>query len=58
MDFVIVYAGLKDYDNVFFHMAKSLEDGNVAFFLRTHYFAEDIRKDPRFDELISKAGLE
>ncbi|MFC2103253.1 adenylate/guanylate cyclase domain-containing protein [Bacteroidota bacterium] len=58
MDYVIVYAGIKDYDKVFYHMAKSLESGNVAFFLRTHFFAKDIRKDPRFDELISKAGLE
>jgi tetratricopeptide (TPR) repeat protein len=58
MDFVIIYAGLKDHDKVFYHMARSLESGNVAFFLRTHFFADEVRKDSRFDELISKAGLE
>ena len=54
MDSLIIYAGLKDFDKVFYYMSKSLDDGSVAFFLRTHPFAEEIRKDPRFDECLKK----
>ncbi len=54
MDSLVIYAGLKDFDKVFYHMCKSLDDGSVAYFLRTHPFAEEIRKDPRFDEYLKK----
>ena len=53
MDFLVVYAGLNDFDNVFYYLRKSLEDGNIAFFLRIHPLGEDIRKDPRFNEIIN-----
>jgi TolB-like protein/class 3 adenylate cyclase/Flp pilus assembly protein TadD len=53
IDFLVVYAGLNDFDNVFYYLRKSLEDGNIAFFLRIHPIGEDIRKDPRFDEVIN-----
>ncbi|NNL20058.1 MAG: tetratricopeptide repeat protein [Ignavibacteriaceae bacterium] len=53
MDFLVVYAGLNDLDNVFYYLRKSLEDGNIAFFLRIHPLGDDIRKDPRFDEIMN-----
>ncbi|MBT8383556.1 MAG: hypothetical protein KJO59_14555, partial [Ignavibacteria bacterium] len=53
MDFLVVYAGLNDFDNVFYYLRKSLEDGNIAFFLRIHPLGDDIRKDPRFDEIMN-----
>jgi TolB-like protein/class 3 adenylate cyclase/Tfp pilus assembly protein PilF len=56
IDFLVVYAGLNDFDNVFHYLRKSLEDGNIAFFLRIHPIGEDIRKDPRFDEIIDSFG--
>jgi TolB-like protein/Tfp pilus assembly protein PilF len=57
MDFLVVYAGLNDLDKVFYYMGKSLEEGSALVFLRTHPFAENIRNDPRFNELLMKAGF-
>jgi TolB-like protein/Tfp pilus assembly protein PilF len=57
MDFLVIYAGLNDLDKVFYYMSKSMDEGNVVFFIRTHPFAENIRNDPRFNELIIKAGF-
>jgi adenylate cyclase len=57
MDFLVIYAGLNDLDKVFYYMGKSLDDGSALVFLRTHPFAENIRNDPRFNELLLKAGF-
>jgi TolB-like protein/Tfp pilus assembly protein PilF len=57
MDFLVIYTGLNDLDKVFYYMSKSLDEGNASFFLRTHPFFENIRKDPRFNELLIKAGF-
>ena len=57
MDFLVVYAGLNDLDKVFYYMGKSLDEGSALVFLRTHPFAENIRNDPRFNELLIKAGF-
>ncbi len=54
MDFLVVYAGLKDFDKVFFHLEKAIEDGNIGYFLRIHPLGEEIRNDPRYEEAISK----
>jgi len=54
MDSLVIYAGLKKYDKVFYHLSRSLDAGSVAYFLRTHIFAEEIRKDPRFDEYLKQ----
>lgn len=57
MDFLVIYAGLNDLDKVFYYMTKSMDEGNVVFFIRTHPFAENIRNDPRFNELLKRAGF-
>jgi TolB-like protein/Tfp pilus assembly protein PilF len=57
MDFLVIYAGLNDLDKVFYYMGKALDEGSVLMFLRTHPFAENIRNDPRFNELLIKAGF-
>ena len=57
MDFIVIFTGLNDFDQVFYYMAKALDEGSVLMFLRTHPFAERIRKDPRFNELLIKAGF-
>ena len=57
MDFLVIYAGLNDLDKVFYYMGKSLVEGSALVFLRTHPFGENIRKDPRFNELLIKAGF-
>lgn len=54
MDYVVVYTGLRDFNKVFYYLGKSVDEGNVAFFMRTHPFAEDVRKDPRFEEYLKK----
>jgi TolB-like protein/Flp pilus assembly protein TadD len=56
MDFLVIYAGLNDLDKVFYYMSKSLVEGSALVFLRTHPFGENFRKDPRFNELLIKAG--
>jgi len=48
MDYIVVYAGLKDFDKVFYYLGKAMDEGNIGYFLRTHPFAKEIRKDPRF----------
>lgn len=56
MDYAVIYTGLKDFDRVFYYLDKSLDEGNVAFFFKVHPFAEDLRKDPRFQEYLRKIG--
>jgi TolB-like protein/Tfp pilus assembly protein PilF len=56
MDFLIVYAGLKDFDKVFYHLEKAIEDGNIAYFLRIHPLGDEIRNDPRYEKAIEKIG--
>ena len=57
MDFLVIYLGLNDLDKVFYYMGKTLDEGNASFFLRTHPFFENIRNDPRYNELLMKAGF-
>ncbi|MEE9448708.1 MAG: adenylate/guanylate cyclase domain-containing protein [Ignavibacteriaceae bacterium] len=54
MDYAVIYTGLKDFDKVFYYLDKSLDEGNVAFFFKAHPFAEELRKDPRFQEYFEK----
>lgn len=54
IDYFSIYAGLEEYDKAFYYLGKSIEEGNVGFFVKTHPVAEKLRKDPRFDEYLSK----
>lgn len=56
MDYLVVYAGLKDFDKVFYHLEKAIEDGNIGYFLRIHPLGEEIRNDPRYEKVIIKVG--
>ena len=56
-DFLVIYLALNDLDKVFYYMGKSLDEGNAAFFLSTHPFLDNIRNDPRFNELLVRAGF-
>ncbi len=56
MDYLVVYAGLKDFDNVFYHLEKAIEDGNLGYFLRIHPLGEEIRNDPRYEKAMIKVG--
>ena len=56
-DFLVIYLALNDFDKVFYYMGKSLDEGNAAFFLSTHPFFDNIRNDPRFNELLVRAGF-
>lgn len=56
MDFLVVYAGLKDFDKVFYHLEKAIEEGDILYFLRFHPLAEEIRNDPRYEKAIRKIG--
>jgi adenylate cyclase len=54
IDYFSIYAGLEEYDKAFYYLKKSNEEGNVGFFVKTHPATERLRKDPRFDEYLSK----
>lgn len=56
MDYLVVYAGLKDFDKVFYHLEKAIEDGNIGYFLRIHPLGEEIRNDPRYEKVMIKVG--
>ena len=57
-DFVILYTGMNDYDKAFYYMGKAIEAKVGAMFLNVHPGFKDIRKDPRFKQLLKKIGLD
>jgi adenylate cyclase len=58
MDYVVIFTGLGDLDNAFYHLDKALEEGNGIFFIATHPILRDLRADARYSELLKKYGYE
>jgi tetratricopeptide (TPR) repeat protein len=57
-NFAIIYGGLRDLDKVFHYLEKSIEKPNSNYiFLSVHPGWKYLRSDPRFVNLIKKAGL-
>jgi eukaryotic-like serine/threonine-protein kinase len=46
----VVYAGLRDYDNAFFWLERSIEENSWRHYIFTPMFAE-LHRDPRFERL-------
>ncbi|MCZ6776736.1 MAG: tetratricopeptide repeat protein, partial [Ignavibacteria bacterium] len=58
IDFAILYTALKDFDSVFYHLEKAVEERlGAAVFLNSGAFWDELRSDPRFKELVRKVGL-
>jgi TolB-like protein/tetratricopeptide (TPR) repeat protein len=56
--FVNAYLGLGDNDQAFYWLEQAYkEQSNILQFLRTHPFFDPIRGDPRFVDLVRRAGL-
>jgi TolB-like protein/class 3 adenylate cyclase/cytochrome c-type biogenesis protein CcmH/NrfG len=63
MDYAIVYSGLKEYDKAFYYLNKTYEQrmGIVCLgmiFCIRYPMLNELKADPRFDQLIAKMGLE
>jgi len=56
-DLAIVYTGLNDIDKVFHYLEKSIGERVGTLFLNVHPGWKFLRSDPRFINLIKKAGL-
>jgi TolB-like protein/Tfp pilus assembly protein PilF len=58
LDLAILYAGLKDFDKVFYYLDLAYEDRSGGLiFLNVNPEWAQLKSDPRFDELIKKIGL-
>lgn len=53
----VVYAGLGDFDQSFVWLHKSVDDRSLKYILMEPTF-EDLRKDPRFERLARRIGLQ
>jgi TolB-like protein/Flp pilus assembly protein TadD len=51
----VVYAGLRDHDNAFLWLERSLEDNSMRHYILTPMFAE-LHRDPRFARLTLLTG--
>ncbi len=56
IDYFVIYTGLEDFDKAFYYLERSMNDGNIGFFVRTHPVAEKIRLDPRFNSIVNKVN--
>jgi len=58
-DFALTYTGLGDYDDAFACLQRSLSahDGNLVY-LKADPLLADLHRDPRYNELLAKLGLE
>ena len=56
MDYVVIYTALKDFDKVFYYLEEGLKQKAGVFFIKTANIFDDVRKDPRFDQLMKKYG--
>ncbi len=56
--FVNAYLGLGDTDQAFYWLEQAYkEQSNILQYLKTHPFFDPIRGDPRFADLVRRAGL-
>ena len=57
-NYVPIYIGLKDYDKVFALLNKSYEEKyGLLLYLKVDPIFENLRNDPRYEELEEKIGL-
>ncbi|MCW9097532.1 MAG: hypothetical protein OQJ93_09090, partial [Ignavibacteriaceae bacterium] len=57
-NYVPIYIGLKDYDKVFALLNKSYEEKyGLLLYLKVDHMFEDLKSDPRYEELVEKIDL-
>jgi TolB-like protein/lipopolysaccharide biosynthesis regulator YciM len=56
MDYVVIYTALKDFDKVFYYLEEGLKQKAGVFFLKTAKIFKDLRKDSRFQQLMTAYG--
>jgi len=56
IDYVVIYTGLNDLDKAFYHLDEGLKQKAGIFFLKTATIFNDLRKDPRYAQLMVKYG--
>ncbi len=56
-DVALVYAGLRDFDQAFAWLERSIDDQSMTWMIMEP-FVEDVRQDPRFDRLMRRIGLQ
>jgi TolB-like protein/Tfp pilus assembly protein PilF len=56
MDYAVIYTALKEFDKVFYYLEEGLKQKAGVFFIKTANIFDDIRKDPRFTQLMEKYG--
>ena len=53
----IIYSGLRNYDNVFYHLDKAYHERHGSLIFMKNRSWKEIQKDPRFKTLMDKMGL-
>jgi tetratricopeptide (TPR) repeat protein len=56
MDRVVIYTGLNDLNNAFFHLEEGLKQKAGIYFIKTATIFKDLRKDPGFKKLMTDYG--
>jgi TolB-like protein/Tfp pilus assembly protein PilF len=56
LDLAVIYGALGDRDRAFQLLARAY-DTRTVWFLKVHPMLDPLRKDPRYDEFLKKAGL-
>ncbi len=56
MDYVVIYTGLKKTEKILYHLEESLKQHSSVLFIKTAPIFEDLRKDPRYKQLMNKYG--
>lgn len=57
IDLAIIYSGLNEIDNAFFHIEKAFLQKHGVLFVSSHPGWEQVREDPRFAELLQRIGF-
>ncbi len=53
----VVYAGLRDYDQAFAWLNKSVDENSIRGYIMDPMFA-DLHRDPRFKQLRLRMGIQ
>ena len=56
MDYVVIYTALDNREKLFYHLEEALKQKSGVWFTKTATIFADIRKDPRYGQLLTKYG--
>lgn len=55
-DYVVIYTALNDLDKLFYHLEEALKQKSGVYFTKTAPIFKEIRKNPRYNQLMKKYG--